>query len=116
MADSNGNYQFSFTMPDAITKWKWMSFAHTKELAYGMQTAEIKTFKTLMLHSNAPRFLREGDRVEFSSSIANLSDSELTGQVSLELIDAITLHPVDGWFQNIFRYNILPFQRNKARW
>jgi hypothetical protein len=101
-ADSTGSYQFSFTMPDAVTKWKWMSFAHTKDLSSGMQTAEIQTQKTLMVQSNAPRFMREGDKMEFSTRIANLSDKELTGQITLELIDATTNTSIDGWFQNIF--------------
>jgi uncharacterized protein YfaS (alpha-2-macroglobulin family) len=101
-ADSTGNYRFSFTMPDAVTKWKWMSFAHTKDLAFGMQSSTIQTQKTLMVQSNAPRFMREGDKMEFSTRLANLSDQELTGQISLELIDATTNTSVDGWFQNIF--------------
>ncbi|HQR92442.1 MAG: hypothetical protein B7X72_08110, partial [Sphingobacteriia bacterium 39-39-8] len=101
-ADSSGKYQFSFTMPDAVTKWKWQSFAHSKDLSTGYQSASIVTQKTLMLQSNAPRFFREGDKMEFSTRIANLSDKELTGQVTLELIDPTTNTSVDGWFQNIF--------------
>lgn len=101
-ADSNGKYQFSFTMPDAVTKWKWQSFAHSKDLSTGYQSATIQTQKTLMLQSNAPRFFREGDKLEFSTRIANLSDKELTGQVTLELIDPSSNTSVDGWFQNVF--------------
>ena len=101
-ADSSGKYQFSFTMPDAVTKWKWQSFAHSKDLSTGYESATIQTQKTLMLQSNAPRFFREGDKLEFSTRIANLSDKELTGQVTLELIDPSTNSSVDGWFQNIF--------------
>ncbi len=101
-ADSTGTYRFSFTMPDAVTKWKWMSFAHTKDLSSGMQSAYIQTQKTLMVQSNAPRFMREGDKMEFSTRIANMSDKELTGQITLELVDATTNTSVDGWFQNIF--------------
>jgi hypothetical protein len=40
--------------------------------------------------------------MEFSTRIANMSDKELTGQVTLELIDATTNTSIDGWFQNIF--------------
>lgn len=102
LADSVGNYQFSFTLPDAVTKWKWMSLAHTKGLAFGINTTEIITQKTLMVQPNAPRFLREGDHIELSSKIANLSDKALTGTVTLELLDASTNNSVDGWFQNVF--------------
>ncbi len=102
LADSVGNYQFSFTLPEAVTKWKWMSLAHTKGLTFGINTTEIITQKTLMVQPNAPRFLREGDQIEFSSKIANLSDKDLTGTITLELLDASTNNSVDGWFQNVF--------------
>jgi hypothetical protein len=101
-ADSTGKYRFSFTLPDAVTKWKWMSLAHTKDLAFGLNTEELITQKTLMVQPNAPRFMREGDNMEFSSKIVNLSNKELTGTVSLALIDATTNRSVDGWFQNVF--------------
>ncbi len=101
-ADTAGNYTFSFTMPDALTEWKWLSFAHTKDLQFGTQSASIVSQKTLMVQSNAPRFMREGDKLDFSTKISNLSEKELTGQVSLELVDALTEKPVDGLFQNVF--------------
>ena len=47
------------------------------------------------------RFLREGDHINISTKIVNLSDSELTGQIELQLLDATTNQSVDGWFQNI---------------
>ncbi len=101
-ADTAGNYSFSFTMPDALTKWKWMSLAHTRDLAFGTNSTSIVTQKTLMVQANAPRFIREGDKMEFSGKVVNLSDKELSGQVTLELIDAVTGSSVDGWFQNVF--------------
>jgi TonB-dependent SusC/RagA subfamily outer membrane receptor len=101
-ADTAGNYTFSFTIPEALTQWKWLSFAHTKDLAFGINSATITTQKTLMVQPNAPRFMREGDNMEFVTKIANLSDKELTGQCTLELVDATTGASVDGWFQNSF--------------
>ena len=55
-----------------------------------------------MLQPNAPRFLREGDQIEFSAKIVNLSEKELTGTAQLELFDAATNKVVDGWFKNVF--------------
>ncbi|MBS1627703.1 MAG: alpha-2-macroglobulin [Bacteroidetes bacterium] len=101
-ADSLGNYNFSFTMPEALTQWKWLSFAHTKDLAFGRNSATITTQKILMVQTNAPRFLREGDNIEIPVKISNTSNAELSGQCSLQLINATTNTPVDGWFQNIF--------------
>lgn len=100
--DSTGNIEFSFTMPEALTQWKWMSLAHTKELAFGYSEKTIVTQKDLMVQPNAPRFFREGDRMDFTTKIVNLTDKELTGQVELQLIDPSTNQPVDGWFRNFF--------------
>lgn len=99
--DADGNIEFSFTMPEAVTQWKWMSMAHTKDLSLGYSEKTIITQKDLMVQPNAPRFLREGDRMNFSAKIANLTDKEITGQVQLLLIDATTNQPVDGWFKNV---------------
>lgn len=100
--DAEGNVQFSFTMPDALTQWKTQVFAHTKDLAMGMATQTIVTQKDLMVQPNAPRFLREGDRISFAAKVANLAEKEITGQAQLQLIDPETNEPVDGWFKNTF--------------
>ena len=100
--DSAGNIEFSFTMPEALTQWKWMSLAHTKDLAFGYSEKNIVTQKDLMVQPNAPRFMREGDRIDFTTKIVNLTDKELTGQVELQMIDPTTNQSVDGWFRNFF--------------
>ncbi|HEY1201797.1 MAG TPA: alpha-2-macroglobulin family protein, partial [Niastella sp.] len=86
--DADGNIEFSFTMPEAVTQWKWMSLAHTKDLSLGYNEKTIVTQKDLMVQPNAPRFLREGDRMSFSTKIANLTNKEITGEVQLQLFDA----------------------------
>ncbi len=100
--DKDGNIEFSFTMPEALTKWKLMTLAHTKDLASGYSEKTVITQKDLMVQPNAPRFLREGDKMEFSAKIVNLSDKEVSGQTELQLLNASTINPVDGWFKNIF--------------
>jgi len=99
--DSSGAIEFSFAIPEALTKWKFQALAHTKEGALGYSSKEIITQKQLMVQPNAPRFLREGDKMEFSAKIVNLTEKELTGQAELQLIDATTNQPVDGWFNNM---------------
>jgi len=98
--DSTGAIEFSFTIPEALTKWKLQTLAHTKDLAVGLSTREVVTQKQLMVQPNAPRFFREGDRMDFTAKIVNLTDSEFTGQVQLQLFDATTDQSIDGWFQN----------------
>ncbi len=100
--DSTGNYTIRFTMPESLTKWKWISLAHTKDLSFGANEQTIITQKTLMVQPSVPRFLREGDNLELTARISNLGDTALTGQVELQLFDAQTNNPVDGLFQNVF--------------
>ncbi len=99
--DQAGNIQFSFTMPEALTRWKFQALAHTRQMAMGYSSKEIITQKDLMVQPNIPRFLREGDRLKLSTKVVNLSPKELTGLATLELFDAATAEPVDGWFKNV---------------
>ena len=100
--DAEGNVEFSFTIPEALTQWKLLTLAHTKDAASGYTEKTIVTQKPLMVQPNAPRFIREGDKMEFSAKVVNLTDKEVTGMAVLELIDAATNAPIDGWFKNIF--------------
>ena len=100
--DADGNVEFSFTMPEALTQWKLQVMAHTKELASAVSSKNTVTQKQLMVQPNAPRFLREGDRMEFSAKIVNLTVNEITGTSQLEILDAAINKPVDGWFKNVF--------------
>ena len=87
--DENGNVSFSFTTPEALTKWKLQLVAHTKNLESALSTLETVTQKELMVTPNAPRFLREGDEISFSTKIANLTDKNLSGSAKLELVNAL---------------------------
>ncbi len=98
--DKNGNVIISFTAPESLTKWKMLGFAHTKDLKYGFIKNELVTQKDLMVIPNAPRFLREGDKIIFTAKITNLSDKKLSGKAKLMLFDAVTMKPVDNLFKN----------------
>jgi len=88
--DKKGNITFSFTSPEALTKWKLQLLAYTKELQSATKTLTAVTQKELMITPNAPRFLREGDKITLSAKISNLSDKNLQGISQLILTDAIT--------------------------
>jgi len=98
--DDSGSVSFSFTVPEALTRWKGMILAHTKDLAFGYSEKSIVTQKQLMVQPNLPRFLREGDRMELGVKVVNLSDSEMTGQIELQLTDPTTDQTADGIFSN----------------
>jgi len=100
-ADENGSITVEFKVPEALTRWRWMNIAHNKNLATGYLELEAQTQKKLMVQPGLPRVLRQGDRVELTALISNLTDSAITGQAELQLVDPETNTPVDGWFQNI---------------
>lgn len=100
MTNDSGDVIFSFTSPEALTRWKFMTFSHTKDLRFSLDEKTLVTQKQLMVVPNAPRFLREGDRIVFPAKISSLSDSSLNGVATLELFDAITMQPLDKEFSN----------------
>jgi uncharacterized protein YfaS (alpha-2-macroglobulin family)/aromatic ring-cleaving dioxygenase len=94
-----GDVIIEFTVPEALTKWKMMGLAHTKQLQYGFLFNELVTQKELMVVPNAPRFFREGDEMVFTSKVTNLSDKALSGTARLQLLDAVTMQPVNQKFK-----------------
>ncbi|MEJ2105183.1 MAG: alpha-2-macroglobulin family protein, partial [Ignavibacteriaceae bacterium] len=98
--NEKGEIIISFTVPEALTRWKFMSFALTKDLKSGIAYKETVTQKDLMIMPNPPRFLREGDEIYFTAKVSNLSDSSLSGSATLQLFDAFTMKPIDALFEN----------------
>lgn len=94
--DSSGNVIIKFTMNEALTKWKFMAFAHTKDLKYNQTSKEVVTQKDLMIMPNAPRFLRQGDRITMTAKVSNLTDKELSGTAQLMLFNALTMEPIEA--------------------
>lgn len=99
--NSQGEVIFNFTIPEALTRWKFLGMAHTKNLEIGYIQEEVITQKELMVVPNAPRFLREGDRMIFTSKVSNLSEGDLDGSAQLLLFDALTMKPIDSLFKNL---------------
>jgi len=114
--DSTGSVIIKFTVPEALTKWKMMGLAHTKDLKIGQITNTLVTQKELMVVPNAPRFFRENDRIEFTSKVTNLSDKDLAGDAQLLLYDAITMKPINILVQtkNIDDKGVRPFSVKKG--
>lgn len=98
--DKDGNVVISFTMNEALTKWKFMTFAHTTDLKTAIGVKEVITQKELMVQPNPPRFFRERDEIYFTAKVSNLSESKLSGTARLELFDALTMQPVDALLGN----------------
>ena len=89
--DSTGTVTMSFVMPDALTKWNFNGFVHTKEMDYGFVKASFTTSKPFMVQPNMPRFVRVGDDSSISSSLINMSDGDVSGKVTMTMSN-----PVNG--------------------
>ncbi|MGM0442285.1 MAG: alpha-2-macroglobulin family protein [Elusimicrobiota bacterium] len=88
--EKDGSLTFEFTMPEALTKWKFMGLAHGKKLENGILKDYTVTQKDLMVEPNPPRFFREGDTVEFTAKISNLTPEKMNTIARLDFEDYIT--------------------------
>jgi len=92
--DAEGTVRIQFTIPEALTEWKLLAFAHTKDMRSGYLSGSVKTQKDLMVQPGLPRFLRQGDEITLSTKIVNLSEAALSGTATLEILDALTMKPI----------------------
>lgn len=117
--DAQGNVVLKFTMNEALTRWKFLAFAQTKDLQWAVSEKSVVTQKELMILTNPPRFLREGDVVEFSAKVSNLSQEPIAGTAVLNLFDALSMQPVDAAFglgQKTVSFTVQPGQSAPVSW
>lgn len=100
--DDQGRIVLKFTMPEALTRWRLLAFAHTKDLKTGTLEREVVTQKELMITANAPRFMREGDTIRVTARVNNLTDKSMAVVASLNLVDGLTGEPIN---QKLLRSN-----------
>jgi hypothetical protein len=101
LSGADGVVRMEFTMPEALTEWRFLGFAHDSQLRSGYLTDTTVTAKDLMVEPNPPRFVREGDVIELTVKVSNQSAARQTGTVSLTLSDARTLESRDKALGNV---------------
>jgi len=119
LMNKEGEVKLEFTIPEALTKWKFMAFAHGKECESGIATAFTVARKDLMVQPNVPRFLREKDTVYFTANVVNVSDREQSGFVRLDFNDAVTEVSMNkdlGLENNIQKFKIGPNSSEVFYW
>ncbi|MCH8512081.1 MAG: hypothetical protein LAT83_10575, partial [Kiritimatiellae bacterium] len=99
--EENGVVRMTFTMPEALTEWRFLAFAHDTMMRSGVLDDRAVTAKELMVQPLAPRFAREGDVLEFPVTVSNMSDTDQSGRVRLRFFDARTLDPRDTALGNV---------------
>jgi uncharacterized protein YfaS (alpha-2-macroglobulin family) len=117
--NEQGEIIINFTIPEALTRWKMLGFAHTTDLKSGSIINHLVTQKELMVVPNQPRFFRENDKMIFSVKVSSLVDSDLTGQAQLEFFDALTMKPIDAQIKNTGKtkdFALKPRQSTNLEW
>lgn len=105
-SDENGDVQFSFTMPESVTKWRFMALAHRPDGVSGTVEQYITSSRELMVMPNLPRIVREGDELTISTKIINTTDSTLTGTAWLKMKDAVSGQNLDELMPKPVNWNL----------
>jgi uncharacterized protein YfaS (alpha-2-macroglobulin family) len=90
LLDKEGSAAIEFTVPDSVTSWNVWVHAVTKDLRGGSKKVEAKTVKELMVRPYLPRFFREGDQAAIKVVVNDAGDSNLAGDVELDIVDPDT--------------------------
>ncbi|MBF8456648.1 hypothetical protein IV494_05575 [Kaistella sp. G5-32] len=98
MTDKDGNVTFEFTSPEALTQWKLMFLAHTKDARSATLEKSVVTQKEFSVTPNYPRFLREGDELNLQSKLSSLVAKKLSGTAQLQILDAFTNEDISSKF------------------
>ncbi|MBR4155993.1 MAG: hypothetical protein IKU01_04750 [Bacteroidales bacterium] len=102
ITNEDGSLTFSFTMPDALTRWNLMMLAYTKDLKVGTLNKTFTTSKPLMIMSDMPRFVYENDTLWVVANVIKTTnerqkakDKRQKATAKLEIFDALTMEPLD---------------------
>ncbi|RZM20388.1 MAG: hypothetical protein EOO88_36325, partial [Pedobacter sp.] len=66
--NSSGEILIEFTIPQSLTRFKMIGFAHTKELMNTVVSRTLITQKQFAITAQAPRFFRERDTIWISAT------------------------------------------------
>lgn len=110
----DGTYKWTFTLPDALTRWKMMAFAHTSDFKTVYYSQSFEARKELMLETFEPRFWKKGDELFWVGKVVNLSDKAQTVQVNLKIQNLVDESDVSNLFGD-FTTQTLLLQPNESK-
>ena len=116
--DTDGSSTFTFTLPDAITRWNLMMMAYTKDNKTGHYTHSFTASKPVMIMADMPRYLYDTDTLWFVANVINTGDEPVTPRARLEIFDAATMQPVNLLCSDadIVMKEIVPGRSQQVRW
>ena len=89
-SDLEGNISLEFEAPNFNTTWITQAVAWDKRMIGSTWMAEVLTQKPLMVRSNMPRFLRQGDKASLAATVQNATDEAAACDAVIELFDPRT--------------------------
>ena len=116
--NKDGSATFSFTMPDALTRWRLMLLAYTKDRKTGTKDYTFTSSKPVMIMADMPRYMYDNDELWFVANVINTGDEPVTPKAKLEIFDAATMQPVNILASNatIAMETIQPGRSKEVRW
>ncbi len=87
---ADGTVEFEYTVPDALTAWKMIIFAHDKKVNSCITSEELQTQMPFAIKASLPRFVRKGDKCSFATTIANNDENKKSGDVAIIIKDVAT--------------------------
>jgi len=97
--DAEGKASISFILPSSLTEWTFNAFAFDRTLNSGTLTDKVVARKQLNAQVATPRFLREGDRMQWHASLYNRSEQSQKGNLYLDIINASTRETLQSFSQ-----------------
>ena len=93
--NKDGSATFSFVMPDALTRWRLMLLAYTKDRKTGTKDYTFTSSKPVMIMADMPRYMYDNDTLWFVANVINTGDEPVTPKAKLEIFDAASMKPID---------------------
>ncbi len=115
LTSADGSVSITFTLPDALTRWRLMLLAHTNDLKTGMQEYNFVASKELMIVPNTTRFYREGDTAWVAARIVNTGEQTLTGIAWLELFDAFSGEELQKIVGNLYQKPFVNLEAGRSQ-
>jgi hypothetical protein len=116
--NKDGSATFSFTMPDALTRWRLMLLAYTKDRKTGSNEYTFTSSKPVMIMADMPRYMYDNDTLWFVANVINTGDEPVTPTAKLEIFDAATMQPINMIVSktSIPMETIQPGRSKEVRW
>ena len=114
--DENGDCTFTFTMPDALTRWNLKLLTYSKTLSVGSLEKTVVTQQPLMIMADMPRFVYDEDTLWIAANVINMTEKTIHPKAKLEIFDE-NENPVNLILaQDLKNLQIPAGQSRVARW